>query len=133
MIVQSTTFPSETARQTLLYAEGETVRYETIPQNSGAWTVRVPEAETGLIFNTLMAKRRRAWNQVTGVLVPQEWETVTVAARDLASNQTFLVKLHGVWLAGRGDITLSRQAVETNWQWDFAFVYQWIEDVNVVL
>lgn len=35
--VQSTTFPSEQLRTTVLYMDGEEVRYPTIPQNSGTW------------------------------------------------------------------------------------------------
>lgn len=133
LVVQSTSFPTESLRQVRLYIQGEEVRYPTIPSNQGTWQFSVPETDSGEIGATLERIKARMWNQRSGAFTadPSLWRDVTVTARDLNSNESFQVILHGAWLQGRSDVQLSQQNPEANWNWQYQWVYQWIEDKNL--
>lgn len=128
ILVSSTTFPSERLRTVQLFTFGEAVRYPTIPENSGAWQVRMPEDDSGKVHRDFLALKAQMYNQQTGLLVPQLWDDVLVHARDLADNIVFSTVLHGVWFQGRNDVTIDNSNPATNWNWDYQFVFQWIED-----
>lgn len=130
LIVQSTVFPSESLRTITLYVHGEPVRYPTLPENSGSWSVRVPENDNGIVKQTFEKLKSSMWNQKTGVFTPKKWKNVQIFARDLADNIVFSVILHGVWLKGRNDVNLANDNPANNWNWDYQFVYNWIEDVD---
>lgn len=131
--VQSTTFPSEQFRTTVLYMDGEEVRYPTIPQNSGTWGFNVPETDDGSIGAALNAIKAQMWNQKSGAFTPDIslWRDITVTCRDLNSVESFCVVLHGAWLQGHNDIQLNKQSVETNFRYDWVVRYQWLEDLNL--
>ena len=131
--VQSTSFPSDSLRQTRLYVAGEEIRYPTVAQNSGTWQFVVPETDDGTISSILDGIRSEIWNRLTGGLTvdPTQWRDIGVIARDLNSNESFEVILHGAWLAGRGDVQLNQATPETNWQWQYQFIYQWLENKNL--
>lgn len=127
-IVQSTTFPSEKLRIMTLYTHGEKVQYPSIPENGGQWTIKIPENDSGLIRREFEALKSRCWNQMTGLLTPPKWFNISVSSRDLADNLVFSAVLHGCWIMGRNDVSLSNQDVSTSWAWDYVFMYQWLED-----
>lgn len=128
IVVSSTTFPSEKLRKVILHYQGEEVRYPTIPKNDGVWKVKVPETDSGAIKKELDALKSNLYSQKTGIFTPKLWKDVNVTARDLEGNEVFRVILHGVWLVGRESVDLNNSDPTKNWEWDYEFCYQWIED-----
>lgn len=128
IVVSATSFPSEKMRKVVLHFQGEEIRYPTIPANDGTWRVKVPESDNGIIRRELDALKSKRWDQKTGTFVPLLWESVTVHARDLADNIVYSVILHGVWLVGRESVDLNNADPTRNWEWDYEFCYQWLED-----
>lgn len=133
ILVHSTSFPAERLGMVTLYTFGEPVRYPTIPGSSGnpgAWQVQMYENENGMVYQDFVTLKGKTYNQKTGLLVPQIWDTVEVHARDLADNIVFSSRMHGVWYQGRNEVTLDNSNPATNWDWNGQFVYQWIEDIK---
>lgn len=131
MVVQSTSFPSETARQTVLFVAGERVIYPTVPDNSHSWTVVVPEGDGGQTRAKFEALRKKYWDQKSGAITVNQgvpFDRVNVYARDLNGNVSFSVTLVNCWLAGRGDVQLDQSNPENNWKWNYAFVFDYILD-----
>lgn len=131
IIVQSTTYPNEQLQTTSLYVAGEQIRYPTIAQVGGTWAVRVPENDYGAtreFFDSLVAQM---WDQKSGAFYPDSWMDIAVYARDLVDTPVFGVLLHGSWIMGRSQaVQLAANAPTTNWQWDYQFTYNWIEDIK---
>lgn len=132
LIVQSASMPSDQMRSTMLYVDGEEIRYPAVPQNSGTWGFNVPEAESGLIGSLLQRLRRELWNEKTGAMSASalQWFNIKVTANDLNSQANFSTLLHGAWIVGRNDVQLAQNAPETNWKWDYQVRYQWLEPIN---
>lgn len=130
IVVSSTSFPSEKLQKVILHYQGEEVRYPTIPKNDGVWRVKVPETDSGAIKKELDSLKASMWDQKSGIMLPKKWESVSVTSRDLEGNAVFKVILHGVWLVGREAVDLNNADPTKNWEWDYEFCYQWIEDVN---
>lgn len=131
IVIQSTTFPTEEFRMVKLYTQGEEVRYPTIPQNNGEWAIKVPENDDGKIWNQFRTMKNSVYDQVSGLMNPQAWFPIEIYARDLANRPIFLSILHGCWIKGKNDVSLDASNPQNSWQWDFKFVYQWIEDKGV--
>lgn len=130
LIVESTAFPAEQLQEMILHFQGEEIHYPTIPKNSHAWNVKVPEADSGVIRRELEALKQKIYDQLSGIVTPQVWSNVNVYARDLAGNLVFHVILHGVWIVGRNDVQLSNTDPSQSWKWDYQFRFQWIEDAD---
>lgn len=130
IVVSSTSFPSEKLQKVILHYQGEEVRYPTIPKNSGEWKVKVPESDSGLIKRELDSLKTDSYSQKTGIFTPKLWKDVEVISRDLENNVVFSVVLHGVWLVGRDDVSLDNSDATKNWEWEYEFCYQWLEDKN---
>lgn len=131
IVVSATSFPSEKMREIKLYYQGEEIRYPTLPQNSGEWKFKVPESDSGIIRRELDEIKAKRYNQKLGTMLPYKWKDITVIARDLNQNPVFKVILHGAWLIGREDVPLDNSDPTKSWQWDYAWKYQWIEDVDL--
>lgn len=130
IVVQSTVFPSEQMRTTTLYIQGEPILYPTVPENSHLWPITVPDNESGDLFTFFENKKRRLWNQKIGALTPDLWETVKVYARTLDDKNVLAAIMHGAWIVGRQDVQLSASDPTINWQWQYAFRFNWLEDVS---
>jgi hypothetical protein len=128
IVVASTQFPSEKLQKVVLHYQGEEVRYPTIPKNDGVWKVKVPETDSGAIKKELDALKSAVYSQKTGIFTPSRWKDVKVTARDLEGNIVFSSILHGAWLVGRDPVELNNSDPSKNWEWDYEFCYQWIED-----
>lgn len=128
IVVASASFPSEKLQKVILHYQGEEVRYPTIPKNSGEWKVKVPETDSGLIKSELDALKSNKYSQKTGIFTPTLWEDVEVTSRDLEGNTVFSVVMHGTWLVGREQVELNNADPTKNWEWDYEFCYQWLED-----
>ena len=118
----------EKLQKVTLHFQGEEVRYPTIPKNDGVWKVKVPETDSGVIKKELDALKSKLYSQKTSIFTPKLWTDVNVTARDLEGNEVFRVVLHGVWLVGRETVELNNSDPTKNWEWDYEFCYQWIED-----
>lgn len=129
IVVESTTFPSDTLREMKLWFQGEEVRYPTIAENSGKWAIKIPENDRGLIRSKLQAFRNSIYDQKTGIIIPALWKDITVHARDLNNQLVFGVILHGAWIRGRNEVQLANSDPSQNWKWDWQFTFQWIEDI----
>lgn len=130
ILVSSTNFPSERLREITLWFQGEKVIYPSLPENDNHWKVKLPESDNGVVRRTLDSLKAKRYNQKTGIMTPDTWKTVTVSARDLEGNLVFQVLLHGAWLKGRDNVDLDNSDPSKNWNWDYEFVFQWIEDVD---
>lgn len=130
IVVSSTQFPSERLREVVLYYQGEKIIYPTIPENDNHWKVKLPENDNGIIRREFDKLKSSRYNQRTGIIHPDLWKTVEVVARDLEGNEVFKVLLHGVWLKGRSNVELANNDPTKNWEWEYEFVFQWIEDVD---
>ena len=130
ILVESTTFPSDTLREMKLWFQGEEIRYPTIAENTGKWEVKIPESDRGNIRSELQRFRNSIYDQRTGLVIPSAWKSVTVTARDLQDREVLSVILHGCWLRGRSEVSLSNSDPTQHWKWDYQFTFQWIEDVS---
>lgn len=130
IVVSSTTFPSEKLREIILHYQGEEIVYPTLPKNDHSWKVKVPESDSGIIKKEFDVLKKKSYNQKTGLFTPTKWKDVPVVARDLAGNEVFKVILHGVWIVGRESVDLNNSDPTKNWEWDYEFRYQWLEDVD---
>lgn len=128
MLVASTVFPSEKLREVILHYQGEEIHYPTIPNNTHHWDVRLPENDDGKVRTALETIKARYYSQTAGTFTPQTWLNVPVYARDLNNNEVFHTILHGAWLQGRDDVQLDNSDPSKNWNWQYRFVFQWIED-----
>lgn len=131
VLVESTTFPSRKLQSVTLWFQGEPIKYPTLPGETQEWTVTLPESENGVVrkdFESLLAK---TYDQKSGLLHTKKWKNIVVTARDLEDNVVFSSILHGAWIAGRSDVNLSSQAVTEPWKWQYSFIYQWIEDIDI--
>ena len=126
--VQSTSFPSEKLRTIELWANGEIVRYPSIPQNDGGWKIKIPENDNGKIRSIFDGLKRKIYDQKTGTLIPPTMYDIVVVARDMQDRQVFKAILHGCWIQGREGVEMSSSDNQKSWEWDYNFVYQWIED-----
>lgn len=127
--VQSTSYPSESARVVTLYTRGEDVQYPTVPNNSHTWSISIPESDMGEARRRMEALRAKYWNQTTGAInvgLNNPFDTYIVRARDLNDNIVFSVQLVNAWVQGRGDVALSRQNPETNWAWEYQIRFDYI-------
>ena len=132
VIVQSTSMPTDQMRATTLYAHGEEIRWPAVPHNSGNWWFNIPESDTGEIGAILQRLRAELWDSRTGAMSANamQWFNVRVTANDLNSQANFSTLLHGCWLLGRQDVSLSQQNPEQNWKWDYQLRFQWLEVLN---
>lgn len=130
IIITSTDFPAEKLRVVEKWFKGEKIRYQSIPENGGTWKFKIPENDGGTIKKQLDKFKSKAWNQTTGLLVPIMWNNVQVYSRDLADNNVFGVVLHGCWLQDRGSVGLDSGKPDGSWDWEYEFVYQWLEDID---
>lgn len=131
LTVQSTTFPSEQTRVVNLNVAGEQIQYATVPDNSHAWSIRIPENESGKARSILEGMRKRYWNQESGAMTPVgtgTYQNIRVYARDLNGNTVFSTMLHNAFVLGRGDVALDQSAVTTPWQWDYQFRFDYLVD-----
>lgn len=131
LVVQSTTFPTERARTTQLFIAGERVSYPTVPDNDHAWSVTVPESDSGETRRRFMALVRKYWDQETGALTVNQgnpFDRVIVYARDLNGNVVFSTTLVNAWLQGPANVDLNAQNVENNFKWQFTFVFDYLLD-----
>lgn len=131
ILIASTVFPGEKLGIVTLHHQGERVQYTTIPENGGSWPIKVPEADTGLVHQILKQARARFYNQKSGLLVPDSsllWERIPIYSRNTADVPVFECTLCGAWIRGRGDVQLANDNPQANWNWDYEFVYNWIED-----
>lgn len=127
--VQSTSYPSESARVVTLYTRGEDVQYPTVPNNSHTWSISIPESDTGEARRRMEALRAKYWNQTTGTInvgLNNPFDIYIVRARDLNDNIVFSIQLVNAWVQGRGDVALSRQNPETNWAWEYQIRFDYI-------
>ena len=129
MLVASTTFPTEQMRDVTLYYLGERIKWPTIPENSGVWTVNVPEGEDGQVYVALGKQKGLIWNQKMGVLIPGVKSQIEVVARTVNDAEVFKVILHGGYIKGPSDVDLDNSDPTQAWRWNFTFSYDWIEDV----
>jgi len=129
MIVESTTFPSEQLEEVQLYYQGESIKYPTIPSQSQSWSITIPEGDNGVVRRQFEELKSKFYSQKTGLLKNNPWKDVVITVLDLQDKEVFKVILHGVWLKGRNDVSLSADSTTTPWKWEYSFVYQWIEDV----
>lgn len=132
LIVQSTSMPSDQMRSTMLYVDGEEIRYPAVPQNGGTWGFNIPEGESGMVGSLLGRIRRHLWDEKTGAMSASalQWFNVKVTSNDLNSHAAFSTLLHGCWIVGRQDVNMAQNAPETNWKWDYQVRYQWLEPLN---
>lgn len=128
ILVSSTTFPTEKMRAYVLHYMGETIMYPAQPETSGQWSCKVPESESALIFKKTVSLKKLLWNQKTGIPVPAAKTEIEVVARDMADKELFSCILHGCWIIGRDPVGLNNANATSNWEWDIAFNYDWIED-----
>ena len=128
LVVQSTSFPSEKLRKIELYSYGEVVRYPTLPENEGSWKIKIPENDNGDIRSILDSLKTKIYDQKSGALTPPNKTTITVTSKDMADGEVFSVDLHGCWIQGRDSVELSSNNVTDSWNWDYNFVFDWIED-----
>lgn len=130
LIVSSSAFPTEKLQEIKLYFQGEEIIYPTIAKNDHSWKIKVPENDDGKVRAELDKLKSKFWNQKTGIFIPNTWSNVIVNARDLAQNIVFSTILHGAWLVGREQVELQNNDATKNWEWDYEFRYQWLEDKN---
>lgn len=128
LLVRSTTFPSEEKRVVVLHVAGEEVRYPTIPKNNGSWAFQIPENDDGKIYQIFKNLSDEIYDQKTGQIKSTSLKDIEIFARDLQDNVVFSTVLKGAWIQSRGEVALSNQDPAQNWNWDFKFVYQWIQD-----
>lgn len=128
IVVSASAFPSEKLQEVKLHYQGEEIIYPTIAKNDHSWKIKVPENDDGKLRRELDKLKSKSWNQKTGIFVPSTWSTVKVHARDLANNIVFSTILHGAWLVGRDQVELANDDASKNWEWDYEFRYQWLED-----
>lgn len=132
LIIESTTFPAQGKfREISLWYQGMQVRYPGLPENGGAWTFKIPEADNGIVGNTFQEIFNSMYDQKSGVLKPNTWKDISVFSKDQAGNIVFHVVLHGAWISQRNPVNLAQSSVSDAWKWDYTFIYQWIEDVLV--
>lgn len=131
VIVSASAFPTEKLREVKLFYQGEEIRYPTIPSNDGSWKIKIPENDDGKVKRQLDALKQNMYSQKTGLFVPSLWRNITVTARDLENNPVFQVIIHGSWIVGREQVDLANNDPTKNWEWDYEFRYQWIEDVDL--
>lgn len=129
LVVSSTTFPSEKMRKTNLHFQGEEIRYPAIPENSGSWSVTIPENEDGKMYKAFTKLKARTYDQKSGKIKTRKWNTAYIIPRNLNDEVPFAVKLHGVWIMGHNPVNLNNSDPSSNWNFEFEFCYQWIEDV----
>lgn len=130
LIVAAASFPTEKLQEVKLYFQGEEIVYPTIAKNDHSWKIKVPENDDGKVRAELDRLKSKSWNQKTGIFIPASWSNVSVFARDLAGNVVFSTILHGAWLLGRDQVDLQNNDATKNWEWDYEFRYQWLEDKN---
>lgn len=130
IVVSSTNFPSEKLREIVLWYQGEKIIYPGLPESENKWKVKLPENDDGKVRRAFDSLKSTRYNQKTGIMVPKLWKTVTVTARDLEGNEVFKVNLHGTWLKGRNPVDLANNDPSKSWEWEYEFVFQWIEDVD---
>ena len=106
ILVSSTSFPTEKLRTITMYFQGEPVRFPTIPENEGIWNCGIPESESAKVFGRFMQHRGLIYNQRTGSFLPPVRQVIRVAARDLADNECFAVKMHGAFFIQRNAVDL---------------------------
>jgi hypothetical protein len=132
LIVESTTFPAQGKfREISLWFQGEKITYAGLPENGGSWTVRIPESDTGKVAKELHKLIKQFYDQKTGVMLPGTWKDITILSKDLSGKIVFKVVLHGAWLAQKNQVNLSSSTPDQAWKWDYVFVYQWVEDVDL--
>ena len=131
LVVQSTSFPTEKMREIELWANGEKVRYPGIPENDGNWKIKIPENDDGSIRELLDKYKASMFDQKTGILTPPLRYDISVTSRDLNNKPIFQVILKECWLKGRESVELSAGEVTGTWNWDYTFVYNWIEDKKI--
>lgn len=131
IVVSAADFPSEKMRKMILHFQGEEIRYPTIPSNQGEWKIKVPENDKGEIRRQLDSLKSARWDQKSGILSPTKWFDPIITARDLQLNPVFSCIMHGAWLVGRDQLNLSNADPTKNWEWDYEFCYQWIEDIDL--
>lgn len=137
-IVQSTSFPGEADKlQTVTkWYKGERIQYPTVPQNGGMWGINVPESDSGHTRDVLHTLREMNYDQQSGAILPASWMDIQVYA--MPQNHVpgdnipdvFSCILHGAWCRGRNDVNMAAENVTGSWNWDYQFVYQWVEDMH---
>lgn len=129
LTVQSTSFPSEQMRSTILYYQGEEMEFPAKPKLGGDWTINVPEGDGGQIRAELDRLKNNIYDQKTGSMTPMPWYDIEVFQKDLQENIVFSVILHGCWMKGRNAVDLDTNDVSNSWKNVYTFRYTWLEDV----
>lgn len=141
ILVNSTTFPSEELQEFTCHFMGERVKFPSIPTNNGVWNCSVVEAEAAKVFDAFVGHYSKVYNQKTGQLSHismYDKFTVDIYGCGLngdisegGDNQKKVgVRLHGAFLKGKGDVQLDNSNATGVWMWNFAFSYDWIEDIQ---
>lgn len=137
ILVNSTTFPTETLQQYASSFQGEVVRFPSIPQNSGTWTCTLPEGEYAKVYNAITREHALNYQQDTGAMTHwsvDDFFDIEVIPRGLRAGLTlkaadvpFSVVLRGCYLSGFGEVQLSAGSPTQAWNWTLTFAYTWIE------
>lgn len=129
LIIESTQYPNQGKFRTIsLWFQGEQIRYPGLPDNGGEWAFKIPESDDGKIAAAFKKLFDAMYNQKTGQMFHKKWKDIDLFAKDDAGNVTYSVTLHGCWIVSRQNVSVDQSRPGDAWKWDYAFVYQWIED-----
>lgn len=134
VIVQSTQLPSDQLQTIMLHYLGENVRFPTLPNNGGEWSVAIPDNEDGIAFVNTMKARKMWFEQVTGVVVSQNATglNIEVVLRTVNDSEVFKVILHNCYCIGRSSQNLDASQPTAPLIFNATFVYDWLEDNSIV-
>lgn len=134
VIVQSTQLPSDQLQTIMLHYLGENVRYPTMPNNGGEWSVAIPDNEQGIAFTNILKARNLWFQEITGVIVNQITTglNIEVVMRTVNDSEVYKVILHNCYCIGRSTQNLDAGQPTASLIFNATFVYDWIEDNNMV-
>lgn len=141
ILVNSTTFPSETLQEFTCHFMGERVKFPSIPTNDGNWSCQLVESEAAKVFDAYVDHYSKVYNQATGQLshisMYDKFDIDIYGCGlngDISAggdNQKKVgVRLHGCFLKGKGSVQLDNANATGVWHWQFDISYDWLEDIQ---
>ena len=140
IMVTATSFPTEQLQQYVSQFQGETVRFPSIPQNSGTWSCTLPEGEYAKVYKAITREHALNYQQDTGAMTNwavDDFFDIEVIPRGLRAglglkenDVPFKVILRGCYLSGFGEVQLGSGQATQAWNWTLNFAYTYPEYVN---